>query len=59
MLEIQKHDEINPAIESFSEYIASETLCNSIKLVDKPKQKQQKVVELDNDISTIIAISKS
>ncbi|MFO7869450.1 MAG: isoleucine--tRNA ligase [Bacteroidales bacterium] len=58
-LEIQQHQGITTAIEQFKEYIASETLCSSIKLVDKPKQKQQKDVDIDNNISTVIAISKS
>lgn len=58
-LEIQKHDAINDAIEQFKDYIAAETLCSSVKLIDKPKQLLQKVVEFDNDVSTVIAISKT
>jgi len=58
-LEIQEHEKIVDAIEQFKEYIATETLCTSIKIVNKPKQKLQKVVEFDNDVAIIIAIAKS
>ncbi|MDA3883038.1 MAG: isoleucine--tRNA ligase [Bacteroidales bacterium] len=58
-LEIQEHANLTTAIEQYKEYIATETLCASINLVPKPKQKLQKDVEIDNTISTVIAISKS
>ncbi len=58
-LEIQEHASLTTAIEQHKEYIATETLCASINLVPKPKQKLQKDVEIDNTISTVIAISKS
>jgi isoleucyl-tRNA synthetase len=59
ILVIEKHNAINLAIETYSEYIAAETLCESIQLVDKVKQNNQKAVEIDNDIETVIAIAKA
>ncbi len=58
-LEIQKHEAINQAITDFKSYISDETLCESIILVDKTKQNNQKIVELDNNIKTTIALEKA
>ncbi|OQB00080.1 MAG: Isoleucine--tRNA ligase [Bacteroidetes bacterium ADurb.Bin217] len=58
-LEIQKHEAVNAAISVHSEYIKAETLCAQINLLDKIEQINQKVVEIDNTIETIIAISKA
>ncbi len=58
-LEIQKHEAVNAAISAHSEYIKAETLCTQINLLDKIEQINQKVVEIDNTIETIIAISKA
>ena len=58
-LYIQKHDAINEAIEFYKEYIATETLCNSINLEPNLKLNNQKAVEIDNDVETIIAITKA
>jgi len=58
-LEIQKHDSINQAIIDYKQHISTETLCESVTLVDNPKQKNTKAVELDNDVVTNISISKA
>ncbi len=56
-LTIQKHDAINAAIEKHKAYIASETLCADIQLVDTVNDDSKKLVELD-EIQTYMAIKK-
>jgi len=57
-LQIQKHDLINNAVGAHKEYIANETLCVSIELVDQLEQKDAKAVDIDNDIQTFMGINK-
>ena len=56
---VEKKSEINDAILNFSDYIASQTLANSINLVEKIEQNNAKDVEIDNNIKTKIFISKN
>ncbi len=56
-LQIQKHDAINKAIEIHKAYIASETLCADLQLVDEIKNENKKLVELD-EIQTYMAVQK-
>ena len=56
-LQIQKHDAINKAIEIHKAYIASETLCADLQLVDEIKNDNKKLVEID-DIQTYMAVQK-
>ena len=56
-LQIQKHDAINKAIEIHKAYIASETLCADLQLVDKIQSDNKKLVELD-EIQTYMAVQK-
>ncbi len=56
---VEKKPEINDAIINFSDYIASQTLANSIKLIDKIEQNEAKNVEIDNNIETKIFISRN
>ncbi|MBO7054243.1 MAG: isoleucine--tRNA ligase [Bacteroidales bacterium] len=56
-LQIQKHDAINKAIEIHKAYIASETLCADLQLVDEIKNDNKKLVELD-EIQTYMAVQK-
>lgn len=58
LLSIQKHSAINKAIECHKTYIASETLCTDIKLVDTIENDNKKLVELDADVQTFMAIQK-
>jgi len=59
VLNIQKHELINSAIENYSEYICSQTLALSINLVEKVEQNKSKHVEVDNEIQTYINIQKA
>ena len=58
-LNIQKHDLINTAIENHKEYIATQTLAESLNLVDKTEENSgTKFVEIDNTIQTNIQLRK-
>jgi len=57
-IQIQRHDLINKAIEKFSDYISTQTLANSIDLVDNFEQNSVHFVELDEEIKTNIKIDK-
>ena len=57
-LEIQKHEAINKAIEIHKSYIASETLCADIQLVDTLTNDNKKLVDIDADIQTYMAVQK-
>jgi len=57
-IEIQQHDEINASIEHFGDYIRSQTLAKTIRLVDKIKADDAKSIDIDDTISTIISVSK-
>jgi isoleucyl-tRNA synthetase len=57
VIEIQKHILINDAITNFKDYIASQTLANSISLVEHINS-EGKQVEIDDDIVTRIKILK-
>ncbi|MBI9054604.1 MAG: isoleucine--tRNA ligase [Bacteroidales bacterium] len=57
-IQIQKHDLINTAIEKFSDYISTQTLANSIDLVDNFEQNSVHLVEIDEEIKTSIKIDK-
>ena len=54
-LKIQKHDAINAAVESFKDYIASQTLANSVTLVDEATNGKE---ELINEANIYIQVSK-
>ncbi|HOZ29787.1 MAG TPA: isoleucine--tRNA ligase [Bacteroidales bacterium] len=45
---IISHPELDDAITSFSEYICSQTLANSIKIINKTEQNDYVVVEVNN-----------
>lgn len=57
-LQIVKHSEINEAIIKNKNYICSETLTSSLDLVEGLEQNTGVLVELDENISTLIAIDK-
>ena len=58
-IQIKKHDFINSAINNFKSYICTQTLANSISIVDELEQSSSNSVEIDNEIETFISISKS
>jgi isoleucyl-tRNA synthetase len=57
-LQIQKHNAINKAIEIHKTYIASETLCADIQLVDEINIDNKKLVDIDADVQTYMAVQK-
>ncbi|MCB9175136.1 MAG: isoleucine--tRNA ligase [Flavobacteriales bacterium] len=57
-LKIVKHDEINEAIIKNKNYICSETLTNKLDLVEVLEQNNGVLVELDENVSTLISIDK-
>lgn len=59
VLNIQKHDAINKAIDKYSEYIGSQTLAVSVNMVEKLEQNSSTSVEVDNNIATFIEILKA
>lgn len=57
-LEIQKHEEINQAIENNLAYICAETLANSLELVDSVTPDKGLQVDVNEEVQTWIAIDK-
>jgi isoleucyl-tRNA synthetase len=58
-LQIQKHDEINSAINKHKDYIAVQTLADELNLISEiPGNSGTKFVEIDNTIQTTIQIEK-
>ena len=56
-IRIKSHDQINQAIEKHKQYIGSQTLANSIELVDALNNNADEI-EIDPDIKTLINIKK-
>lgn len=57
-LKILQHSEINEAIIKNKNYICSETLATELNLVEKLEQNNGVVVELDENVSTIMSVEK-
>ena len=57
-LQIESNQVFNLAIEKHKNHIASETLCESIEIVDKIELKIIKTVEIDNDVTTSLGLEK-
>lgn len=57
-LKIAQRNEINKAINNNKNYICSETLAGKLDLVENLKQNEGILVELENNISTLISIEK-
>jgi isoleucyl-tRNA synthetase len=58
VLKVQQHEAINTAISNNLNYICNEILATSIELVDKVKEEEGILVEVDDDIKTLITINK-
>ena len=56
-IRIQSHDQINNAIEKHKEYIGSQTLADSIELVDNINNNADEI-EIDQEVKTLINIKK-
>ncbi|MFO7865167.1 MAG: DUF5915 domain-containing protein, partial [Salinivirgaceae bacterium] len=57
-LYIEPHNLINDAVKDYSEYIAAQTLANSVTLSETIPENKGQEVELDEDIKTTIFIEK-
>jgi isoleucyl-tRNA synthetase len=57
-IEIQKHDAIIDAVNTYQNYIATQTLALSIDLVEKFNDTTAKEVEIDDDIKTLLKITR-
>lgn len=57
-LQIKKHSAVNDAVETHKAYIGSQTLAESVELVDELSEKDAKLVEIDSDIETLIRVEK-
>jgi isoleucyl-tRNA synthetase len=55
---IKKHDAVNSSINNYNNYISAQTLARSIMLVDNIDVKNAKLIDLEDDISTYVSISK-
>jgi isoleucyl-tRNA synthetase len=58
LVEIQRHETINSSVESFRDYIASQTLAKSVTMVDMADTTDAHAVEIDENVITHIRISK-
>ncbi|MDR0941047.1 MAG: isoleucine--tRNA ligase, partial [Bacteroidales bacterium] len=57
-LYVQKHNFVNEAIEKYKNYIASETLCTSVTVVESVTVAHKKMIEIE-DVQLEIGIQKS
>jgi isoleucyl-tRNA synthetase len=57
-IKIQKHEAINEALDTYKNYIAGQTLATELKLVDALNGNNSKVIEIDDDIQTLIMINR-
>ncbi len=59
IVEILRNDAINSALEIYGEYVASQTLANSLQLVDNLSSANIIELDIDEDIKTLISIKKA
>ena len=57
-LQIESNEAFNAAVAKHKNHIASETLCESIEIVSKIELKINKIVEIDNDVTTSLGLEK-
>ena len=57
-LQIARHDEINEAVENFSDYISNQTLASNLELVDAIEDGKARLVEIDKGVETYIMVEK-
>jgi isoleucyl-tRNA synthetase len=55
---VRKHEAVNSSINNFNNYISTQTLARSIELVDNIDVNNAKLIDLEDDISTYVLISK-
>jgi isoleucyl-tRNA synthetase len=57
-LQIARHDEINEAVNNFSDYISNQTLASNLELVDAIEDEKARLVEIDKGVETYIMVEK-
>lgn len=55
---MQKQELINRVIEKHKDYITSQTLATSLKLMDALPEIESKLIDIDDDLKTLIKVSK-
>jgi len=55
---IQRNEEINSAVSNNKNYICSETLADSLEMVEEVDKESGLVIELEEDVKTLITINK-
>jgi isoleucyl-tRNA synthetase len=58
VVEIGHHEMIESAVKQYSEYIASQTLARSVELTDMNNSSGAHEVEIDENITTLIKVTK-
>src|SRR5665648_59164 len=59
ILKIQKHDFYNLAVESFKEYISTQTLASELVMVDQLENENSHLVEIDTDVEARIQVVRN
>ena len=57
-LQIESNEAFNAAIEKHKAHIASETLCESIEIINKVQLINCKIVEIDDNVTTSLGLEK-
>lgn len=57
-LRIARQDEINEAVNNFSDYISNQTLASNLELVDAIEDEKARLVEIDKGVETYIMVEK-
>ena len=57
-IQIQRHEAFNKAVQKHTDYIGSQTLANTIELVDHLNDQNARKVEIDDQIETFIRIER-
>jgi isoleucyl-tRNA synthetase len=53
-VQIQKHEELNVALEKHKDYISNQTLASELVLVDNLTTEQAKQIDIDNVVTMIV-----
>jgi isoleucyl-tRNA synthetase len=57
-VDIQRHELINSSVENYQDYIASQTLAKSVRLVDKVDVSEVNAIEIEENVITYLKVSK-
>ena len=59
VLQIQKHDFYNLAVENFAEYISNQTLASELVMIDQLEEENSTLVEIDTDVEARIQVVRN